>query len=279
MSGRLGEGFCGDKELTATTTDGLEIVVSINSGDIGELTGPSCGGRTTPGSIWWNGRNRTHRGARAVEPPPHQGSRAALGGSVTATVSGTPTPAMKSDQSRAARRRPCQAAGVQVRQAATATTTPTATGEQPTCSCCGATFAEEQLARLPCHSEVAVCVACAGWLAARSRTMVRAVPVLATPDLAASAAFWQAAGFEIDTYSDDFASAERDGVELHLVERQSLGAERGAAYLHVCDVDDIHASWSAAGLPVSEVRNEPWGMREFDLVDPGGNRIRVGRSG
>jgi len=124
-----------------------------------------------------------------------------------------------------------------------------------------------------------VCVACAGWLAARSRTMVRAVPVLATPDLAASAAFWQAAGFEIDAYSDDFASAERDGVELHLVEQQSLGAERGAAYLHVCDVDDIHASWSAAGLPVSEVRNEPWGMREFDLVDLGGNRIRVGRSG
>jgi hypothetical protein len=29
---------------------------------------------------------------------------------------------------------------------------------------------------------------------------------------------------------------------------------------------------------VSELRNEPWNMREFNLVDPGGNRLRIGQS-
>ena len=34
----------------------------------------------------------------------------------------------------------------------------------------------------------------------------------------------------------------------------------------------------APGLPVTELREEPWGMREFNVVDAGGNRIRVGRA-
>lgn len=54
--------------------------------------------------------------------------------------------------------------------------------------------------------------------------------------------------------------------------------DRGEAYLHVNDVDRVHEAWAAAGLPVSPVRDEPWGMREFNVVDPGGNRVRVGRS-
>ncbi|MEA2704569.1 MAG: hypothetical protein QOD63_2514, partial [Actinomycetota bacterium] len=54
--------------------------------------------------------------------------------------------------------------------------------------------------------------------------------------------------------------------------------DRGEAYLHVRGVDTLHQEWRAAGLPVSDVRDEPWEMREFNLVDPGGNRLRVGEN-
>lgn len=129
-----------------------------------------------------------------------------------------------------------------------------------------------------CHPEVAVCAGCAEWLATWSRTLVRAVPVLGAEDLAASIGFWEAAGFEVERFGDDFALAQRDGVELHLVQVGPEGRDRGEAYLHARDVDAVHAAWSAAGLQVSALRDEPWGMREFNVVDPGGNRLRVGRS-
>ena len=158
------------------------------------------------------------------------------------------------------------------------TTTADAAGGQGTCSCCGSTFPEAELARLRCHPDIAVCAGCASWLVARTGTVARAVPVLATADLGASIVFWEAAGFESERYGADFAVLERDGVELHLVEPQPGGRDRGAAYLLVRDVDDVHRAWAAAGLAVTELRDEPWGMREFTLVDPGGNRIRVGRS-
>lgn len=146
------------------------------------------------------------------------------------------------------------------------------------CYCCGRSFTEGDLARLACHDEVALCGGCIGWLAGQVGAVTRAVPVLASSSLEDQSAFWSAAGFDVETFSDDFGAAVRDGVELHLVEVNSQARDRGEAYLHVRDVDAIHAAWAAAGLAVSEVRDEPWGMREFNVADPGGNRIRVGRS-
>ena len=147
------------------------------------------------------------------------------------------------------------------------------------CFCCGHDYPDDQLDRLQGRPQVAVCGRCLHWLlAVRQRDMVRAVPVLAAADLAASCAFWTAAGFDVEAYSPDFAAAEHEGVELHLVVREGSDRQRGEAYLHVRDVDATHDAWAAAGLPVSTVRDEPWGMREFDVVDPGGNKVRIGRS-
>jgi hypothetical protein len=104
------------------------------------------------------------------------------------------------------------------------------------------------------------------------------VPVLQTSDLAASMRFWAAAGFTTSQFGDDFASAHHDGVEFHLVEVLEALRDRGEAYLHVRGVDELHQAWAAGGLSVSEVRDEPWGMREFNVVDPGGNLVRVGQN-
>lgn len=146
------------------------------------------------------------------------------------------------------------------------------------CYCCGQSVPVEQLARMLCHPEVVICAGCADWLATWSKTLVRAVPVLRTDDLDASTSFWEAVGFEVHRFADDFAAAERDGIELHLVLARPEGRDRGGAYIHARDVDALHAAWTEAGLPVSDVRDEPWGMREFNVVDPGGNRVRIGRN-
>jgi hypothetical protein len=43
-----------------------------------------------------------------------------------------------------------------------------ATEEQPTCWCCGGVFAEDDLVRLGCHSEVGLCFRCARWVQRRA---------------------------------------------------------------------------------------------------------------
>ncbi len=104
---------------------------------------------------------------------------------------------------------------------------------------------------------------------------MRATPELAYPDLEAARGFWRSLGFTITDHDTGFAFATRDGVELHL-----FASERGGGsgvYLHVPDVDDEHRRWAAAGAEPTPVADQPWGMREFSVTDPGGNRIRVGR--
>jgi uncharacterized glyoxalase superfamily protein PhnB len=51
---------------------------------------------------------------------------------------------------------------------------------------------------------------------------------------------------------------------------------KAGCFLIVPDSDDWHARLAAAGLPVSAIEDMPWGMREFTLTDPSGNRVRIG---
>lgn len=104
----------------------------------------------------------------------------------------------------------------------------------------------------------------------------KSVNMLATADLPASVQFWEAAGFDVEHYGDDFAIAEGFGVELHLDARTDAARPAGGCYLHLRAVDDLRAAWVAAGLSPSEAVDQPWDMREFHLTDPGGNHIRVG---
>ncbi len=144
-----------------------------------------------------------------------------------------------------------------------------------TCGCCGEDRPESEVHRLSFQPGAAICGGCASWVAGQQN---RACPVLATEDLAASVRFWESAGFDIEIYGDDFAVAEGHGVELHLAGPGRPTRTGGGCYLHLREVDAIRAAWSVAGLPVSDVIDQPWDMREFDVTDPGGNHIRVGQN-
>lgn len=116
---------------------------------------------------------------------------------------------------------------------------------------------------------------------------VVAIPVLACGDLDRALRFYGALGFELvyeQEPPDPYAILRFGGAEVHLaVTAPPPPGSLAGCYLQVPDVDAIHHHWGALGLPETGVpsldlpADRPWGMREFTLVDPDGNRVRVGR--
>lgn len=149
-----------------------------------------------------------------------------------------------------------------------------------TCSCCGEQ--RERLVGLLCHDEVKICPVCIGWLRANAG-IIDATPILPVIDMAASIAFFRAAGFEVREYEeggtyafvtyDDESVFDLDQAEVAL----TPDTNPAGCYLIVPDVDAWHARLHAMA-PVTDLADEPWGMREFTLTDPSGNRIRFGKS-
>lgn len=99
--------------------------------------------------------------------------------------------------------------------------------------------------------------------------------------------FYQSAGFRVRLYDNgkpeepDFAFANLDGqnvFDIELVPHMDPATNGAGCYIVAKGVDEWHARLSTAGLPVSPVRDEPWGMREFTLTDLSGNRVRIGRA-
>jgi len=117
---------------------------------------------------------------------------------------------------------------------------------------------------------------------------IAACPVLPCRDLDATIRFYGALGFTLvyeQGEPDPYAIVELHGVEIHFFVRPDLDPERSIAgcYLRVGDVDRVERAWSSLGLPLGGIpRLEPAedrasGMRELVLLDPDGNRVRVGQ--
>jgi catechol 2,3-dioxygenase-like lactoylglutathione lyase family enzyme len=128
-------------------------------------------------------------------------------------------------------------------------------------------------------SEAAICGSCLGWLSSQVRSRVTAI--FPTRDMAESKRFYAAAGFDLEAYDEGYVFVMRDGGELlHLVWAPELNpqANPSACYIHCSKTELWHEGWSEAGLPVSLLEDRPWGTREFSVIDPSGNLIRVGRN-
>ena len=106
-----------------------------------------------------------------------------------------------------------------------------------------------------------------------------AIPILPVRDLAEAGALWTSAGLVVEPYDEGYAFVLADGDEIvHLALHPSVdpAANRSACYIHVADVHEWHDRLAGAGLPVTPVRDEPWGMSEFSVRDPSGNLVRIG---
>jgi uncharacterized glyoxalase superfamily protein PhnB len=148
------------------------------------------------------------------------------------------------------------------------------------CSCCGEE--REALAALNCHDDVKICRGCIEWLRGRIGAPI-VTPILPVADMPSAAAFYERAGFHVRVYEPggDYAFVHyRDESVFDLDQVDDFDpAKNGAGCYAIIDtVDQLHTRFATAGLPVTPVEDQPWGMREFTLTDPNGNHIRIGHS-
>ncbi len=112
--------------------------------------------------------------------------------------------------------------------------------------------------------------------------MLRALPLLASSDLQATAKFYLRLGFVSKGAPPeewDYLIIEYKSGELHFVGPLLGERTAGSCFIYAEDVDSVYADWtSKAGetarfTPLSFTN---YGMRAFTMFDPDGNEIRVG---
>ncbi|HEX3630230.1 MAG TPA: VOC family protein [Candidatus Dormibacteraeota bacterium] len=140
------------------------------------------------------------------------------------------------------------------------------------------------MARLGRSEGMAICRECLGALLLQ--VAPSSTPTLPVIDMQKAIEFYKVAGFGVRIYNGEqsaepdfaFVSFEGHGMfDLELVPHMDPATNGAGCYIIPKDVNEWHARMSAAGLPVTPVQEEPWGMREFTLTDPSGNRLRIGR--
>lgn len=115
----------------------------------------------------------------------------------------------------------------------------------------------------------------------------RAEPILPSRDLAETRAFYKKLGFEPwwgDGGPWEYEIVSRGNLVVHFFQESSLIPSEcdSGCYWRVGDADALHGEFAALGLPGAGIprltapADQPWGMREFTLVDPSGNLVRIG---
>lgn len=148
------------------------------------------------------------------------------------------------------------------------------------CSCCGADRDPAALTGLRCHDDIRICRDCIGWLAQRSG-MLDVTPTLPVKVMGETIAFYETAGFDVESYDSGFAFVRYADVsvfDLELNERIDPANNGAGCYIITGNPDEWHTRLTAAGFPVTPIEDRPWGMREFTLTDPSGNHLRIGRN-
>ena len=112
--------------------------------------------------------------------------------------------------------------------------------------------------------------------------MDRITPMLPVRSVAASLDFYTKLGFEIEQRRDQWGWAMLRFDECRLMLDQSINGHGGAGrdaviYLYPDDVAEFHRSVRARGLDVPDLDETFYGMIEFRLDDPDGNRLWIGQ--
>lgn len=111
--------------------------------------------------------------------------------------------------------------------------------------------------------------------------MERAIPILPTDDLAAARTFYvEGLGFQvIFEVSEDGHSGllglRRGTIELTLDSPMDGHGRQACVSLHVDDADSYYEEWSTKVAVLRAPKDEEWGARTFDLLDPSGNTLFV----
>ena len=111
--------------------------------------------------------------------------------------------------------------------------------------------------------------------------MERAIPVLPAEDLSTARAFYvKGLGFRVTFGSSQdgrsgLLGIERGTIEMTLDSPMKGHGRNACVALYVDDADAYYREWSARVNVLRAPRDEEWGARTFDLLDPSGNTIFV----
>ena len=111
--------------------------------------------------------------------------------------------------------------------------------------------------------------------------MERAIPILPVDDLAVAKAFYTSKlGFEVAfEASEDGKSGvlgfARGAIHITVDSPMDGHGRNACVALEVDDVDRYYDEWSKSVGVLRAPKNESWGARTFDLLDPFGNTIFV----
>ena len=116
---------------------------------------------------------------------------------------------------------------------------------------------------------------------ARPRGMFRkAMPELPVDDVGASVKHYtDVLGFRVNYEQSDIGVLDRDDVRVLVVARSPRHIGIGSAYFYVRDVDGLYSELLGKGADVqAEPTSQPWGLREFSVLDLEGNRLTFGQT-
>ena len=113
--------------------------------------------------------------------------------------------------------------------------------------------------------------------------MDRLIPMLPVKSIPASVDFYcQMLGFEVEKRNDDWGWAMLRFNECRLMVDQSINLHAGGPrdsilYLYPDDIVAYHQSVRSNGLAVPELEVTFYGLTEFRISDPDGNRLWIGQ--
>ena len=118
--------------------------------------------------------------------------------------------------------------------------------------------------------------------------MEQSVPILPSRDLRETLRFYAELGFEnrgADPEEWDYLILGRGDIWLHFALQPDVDPLTTASgcYVYVDDADALHASWErvirpdpSSGSRIVAPQTTDYGMREFAVIDPSGNLLRLG---
>jgi uncharacterized glyoxalase superfamily protein PhnB len=112
--------------------------------------------------------------------------------------------------------------------------------------------------------------------------MSRLTPMLPVENMPASVEFYGKLGFVIEDRNDDWGWAMLRCGECQVMLDQSINLHPGiprlsVLYLYPEDVVEYHRQVRANGLTVPDLAETFYGLTEFRIEDPDGNRLWIGQ--
>ena len=113
--------------------------------------------------------------------------------------------------------------------------------------------------------------------------MSRLIPMLPVESMPASVEFYRKLGFGVERRNDEWGWAMLRCDECRLMVDQSINRHRDAPrqsvlYLYPENIVEYHQQMRKTGLTIPDLETTFYGMTEFRLDDPDGNRLWIGQN-